>query len=85
MYLTSSFVQILLLAFVGWVCALWYRRIYSHPLSSFPGPWLAALTSWYGFYFDVIKHGALLRHKTALHEKYGWILLRKINDIYLNI
>jgi hypothetical protein len=53
------------------LCILGYRRIYCHPLSAFPGPRLAALTRWYGFYYDVIQQGAFLRHKTALHDIYG--------------
>ena len=47
------------------------RRIYFHPLSKFPGPRIAALTTWYGFYFDVIKGGIGIQRWPDLHKKYG--------------
>ena len=47
------------------------RRIYFHPLSQYPGPRIAALTSWYGTYFDVIKGGIGIKRWPDLHKKYG--------------
>lgn len=46
-------------------------RLFLHPLSRYPGPRLAALTTWYQAYFDVYKHGRLLRHVDFLHDIYG--------------
>jgi hypothetical protein len=46
-------------------------RLYFHPLSRFPGPKLAAITSWYEFYYDVILDGNFYFHKKKLHQKYG--------------
>lgn len=51
------------------------RRIYFHPLSQFPGPRTAALTSLYGTYFDVIKGGIGIKRWPDLHKKYGMLKL----------
>ncbi|KAL1748379.1 cytochrome P450 [Schizophyllum fasciatum] len=42
-----------------------------HPLSSYPGPRLAALTRWYRAYFDLLKDGGWLEHLEDLHRQYG--------------
>ena len=46
-------------------------RLYFHPLAKFPGPKLAAITTWYEFYWDVIKDGKFTFHIHDLHKKYG--------------
>ena len=46
------------------------RLIFS-PLSHIPGPKLAALTSWYEFYYDVVKPGQFIWHIQELHLQYG--------------
>ncbi|QSZ32104.1 hypothetical protein DSL72_001673 [Monilinia vaccinii-corymbosi] len=52
--------------------SLW--RLFFSPISHIPGPRLAALTSWYEFYYDVIKPGQFVWHIRDLHEKYGPIV-----------
>lgn len=47
-----------------------YRLVLS-PYAAFPGPKLAGLTSWYTFYYDVIKGGQYIYKVQALHERYG--------------
>ena len=47
------------------------RRIYFHPLSDIPGPRLAAATSLYAAYYEVLKDGAFVDHIKQLHLKYG--------------
>jgi hypothetical protein len=68
---TPTLTQAAVLVVVCWISFRCYYQLYLHPLSSFPGPRIAALTEWYGFYFDVIQHGAFLRHKNTLHNIYG--------------
>lgn len=46
-------------------------RLYFHPLSNFPGPKLAAISSAYEFYFNVIKRGTFIWELERLHEIYG--------------
>lgn len=49
-------------------------RLYFHPLSNFPGPKLAAITSAYEFYYNVIKRGTFIWELERLHEIYGKLL-----------
>ena len=46
-------------------------RILYHPLSKFPGPWLAALTPLYKTYYEVFRGGELLRRIQELHNIHG--------------
>lgn len=46
-------------------------RLYLYPISSFPGPCLAALTFWYEFYYDVIRRGPYTWEIEKMHKKYG--------------
>ena len=46
-------------------------NLYFHPLRNIPGPKMAAMCSWYDFYFDVIKSGTYLWEIRKMHEKYG--------------
>lgn len=47
------------------------QRLYLHPLSPIPGPKLAALTSWYEFYYDVLQPGQYVFKIQELHKHYG--------------
>lgn len=56
---------------VLWLIYIAFTRLYTSPLAKFPGPRLAALTTWYQFYFDVIQDGRLPWHLAHLHQIYG--------------
>lgn len=46
-------------------------RLYLSPLAKFPGPKLAALTSWYEFYYDYFERGRFTWKIKELHALYG--------------
>lgn len=64
--LSLAFLAILLYLISGAI-----YRLYLCPVSSFPGPRLAALTFWYEFYYDVIRRGRYTWEIEKMHKKYG--------------
>ena len=46
-------------------------RLFFHPLSGFPGPRLARITTLYKTYYEVVKGGELLQKIRELHAVYG--------------
>lgn len=58
-------------------------RLYLSPITSFPGPKLAALTLWYEFYYDVIRRGRYTWKIAELHKQYGPII--RINPYEIHI
>jgi hypothetical protein len=59
-------------------------RLYLHPLARCPGPKLAALTFFYGFYFEGIKRGRYTFEIQRMHEKYGSIVRINHNELHVN-
>ena len=51
-----------------WKCVY---NLYLHPLARFPGPRLAALGTYYEFYYDVVKDGTYLWEIQKMHKIYG--------------
>ena len=47
------------------------HRLFFHPLASFPGPKLAAITILYEAYYDVWKGGKYIFKINELHQRYG--------------
>ncbi|KAL0069997.1 hypothetical protein AAF712_002894 [Marasmius tenuissimus] len=63
--------MIIPLLVISFLIATGIRRVFLHPLSKFPGPKLAALSTWYQAYFDIVKNGGFLKHLHELHAAYG--------------
>lgn len=54
-----------------WVILHWVYNLCFHPLRNIPGPRLAAMTSCFEFYYDVLSNGLYLRKIKEMHEAYG--------------
>lgn len=55
----------------GYLFVLFVYRLYFHPLASFPGPRVAAMTYSYEFWFDVVRWGRYTHEIKRLHQIYG--------------
>ncbi|RHZ55175.1 uncharacterized protein CDV56_107749 [Aspergillus thermomutatus] len=81
-----SFAASVSIAFGALAVGLLVRCIYDlffHPLRKFPGPKLAAIGSFYEFYYDVIKDGTYLWEIEKMHRTYGPVV--RINSRSLHI
>ncbi|KAF9530327.1 cytochrome P450 [Crepidotus variabilis] len=75
------------LAFVSFVAVTAMRavkRLYRHNLSKYPGPPLAALTSWYRIYYDIVRDGSWSKHLESLHETYGYVVRVGPNELHFS-
>ena len=61
----------LLVGLIGYLTTLAIYRLVLHPLNQIPGPRVAALTSWYEFYWDCPKKGTYFRRIQEMHKHYG--------------
>ncbi len=61
----------IVVALVLYTSILVVYRLFLHPLRKIPGPWLAAATSWYEFYQDVVLVGNYVKEYSRLHARYG--------------
>ncbi len=68
---TLSYLQLFFLLVVARFVYLLVYRLYLHPLKSFPGPRLAAVSDYFAAYFEVWKNGMFVQHLETLHEVYG--------------
>ncbi|KAH7407904.1 cytochrome P450 [Cadophora sp. MPI-SDFR-AT-0126] len=80
----SSLIAYSILAYTGYFISLAIYRLYFHPLSSIPGPKLAATTLLYEFYYDVLHSGSYIWRIRDLHAHYGPIIRISPNCIHIN-
>ena len=69
-------------AIVYWAGLTLYR-LYAHPLAKFPGPRLAAASSWYEAYYEIVLKGQYSRQISKLHDQYGMLDWHCIQSIVL--
>jgi hypothetical protein len=64
--------------------------VFLSPIAQFPGPKLAAFTTGYQAYFDIVQNGQFFKHLNRLHDEYGkdsrvinltWLFLLTIPSI----
>ncbi|KAE8351816.1 elymoclavine monooxygenase [Aspergillus coremiiformis] len=61
------------------------RRLYIHPLRNVPGPWLAAVSDGYAFYYNFIREGGYSRRILELHREYESEIIRiGPNQVHVN-
>ena len=59
---------------ITWISSIaiqYLYRLFWSPLAKFPGPKIAAASSWYEFWYDVILQGQYIWVTKKLHEQYG--------------
>ncbi|KAH6706484.1 cytochrome P450 [Leptodontidium sp. MPI-SDFR-AT-0119] len=83
-FLTFATVWQVLGLFVVYLLGLAVYRLYFSPLAKFPGPKIAALTSLYQFYYDVIKGGQYIWVIEEMHKKYGPIIRIRPDVLHMN-
>jgi hypothetical protein len=71
MIATAGALPVLALSLLTYAIALAVYRLYLHPLAKFPGPRIAAITSWYEGYYEVVRNGQYSRKISKLHDEYG--------------
>ncbi|KAG5938708.1 hypothetical protein E4U53_007955, partial [Claviceps sorghi] len=72
----------LLLGVLYYAAVVVYRLCF-HPLASVPGPKLAAATSWYEFYYDVIGRGIFCWEIKRMHDRYGPVVRINPNEVHI--
>ncbi|KAF7928971.1 hypothetical protein EAE99_004715 [Botrytis elliptica] len=79
-----TYLEIILFLFLSlWTIYGAIYRLCLSPIAKFPGPKLAALTSWYEIYFNIVRDGQWLWEIKRMHEEYGPIV--RINPYELHI
>ncbi|KAF2014472.1 cytochrome P450 [Aaosphaeria arxii CBS 175.79] len=81
--LSLSPTAIVAIAFVLYNLGLIFHRLFLHPLAKFPGPKLAAVTSLYEAYYEILLKGQYSRKISQLHDKYGPIIRVTPNEIHI--
>ncbi|KAH7112945.1 cytochrome P450 [Dendryphion nanum] len=78
----SNIVALAALALL-YIVTLTFYRLTLHPLAKFPGPRLAAVTSWYEAYYEIILEGQYSNKIGKLHDKYGPIIRVTPHEIHI--
>ncbi|KAJ5674343.1 uncharacterized protein N7477_004277 [Penicillium maclennaniae] len=84
--------SVFMLGLVGFSCAIYIVRsiadaivnVFFSPLSEFPGPKLAAATTWWSAYQQAIRGRSMHHICIELHEKYGDIVRIGPNRLHFN-
>ncbi|KAB8227357.1 cytochrome P450 [Aspergillus alliaceus] len=77
-----TLLSILGILFFAQVAKIIYR-IFLHPLARFPGPKLAAASSLYSTYYNLVKGGQYTEMLPCLHDLYGPIVRTHPNELHI--
>ncbi|KKK12917.1 hypothetical protein P175DRAFT_0528276 [Aspergillus ochraceoroseus IBT 24754] len=68
-FISPTFVTLLLGIFIA--PGIWtaIQRLYFHPLRHIPGPRLAAISDWYGYWYNVFGNGSYIKSFPDLHRE----------------
>ncbi|KIW06951.1 uncharacterized protein PV09_02612 [Verruconis gallopava] len=69
--LSREGILLAVVAYVVYLAGLGVYNLYFSPLAKFPGPRLAALTTWYNAYYDLVVGGQFVHVVEELHRIYG--------------
>ncbi|KAI1864039.1 uncharacterized protein JN550_009059 [Neoarthrinium moseri] len=83
-FLLQSSAVILAWSIAAYVSCLVLYRGWLSPLARIPGPKLAALTSWYECYYDVVLPAQYVFKVKEMHAKYGPIVRIAPNDVSIS-
>ncbi|KAL2041006.1 hypothetical protein N7G274_006464 [Stereocaulon virgatum] len=81
--LSSDIAVIFLISIVLYGSGLAVYRLLFSPIAGFPGPKIAAITSWYEFYYDYFRSGTYIFRIEEMHREYGPII--RINPQELSV
>ncbi|KAF7164597.1 hypothetical protein CNMCM5623_009054 [Aspergillus felis] len=79
----TTLCKVLSVLAVASIILRWVYNLYFHPLRYIPGSRLAAMTSWFEFYYDVWGSGIYLLKIKEMHETYGPIIRVNPNEIHI--
>jgi hypothetical protein len=78
-----TFIIVLIVAAFGYGVFSMGYKLHLHPLAHVPGPWYAALTHWYQFYYDVVQRGRFPWELERMHKRYGHIVRIAPNEVHI--
>ncbi|KAH6886986.1 cytochrome P450 [Thelonectria olida] len=79
-----AFLPLALIAVLVYVVGTCVYRLYFSPLAKFPGPKIAALTTWYNGYHDLVRGGQYVWVIEEMHQKYGPIVRTRPDTLHVN-
>ncbi|KIK58356.1 hypothetical protein GYMLUDRAFT_1006072 [Collybiopsis luxurians FD-317 M1] len=69
---------------LSYLAGLALYQLFFHPLHKFPGPVLAAVSSWYEVYYNLIKGGEFITELERLHKLHGPVVRIGPNTLHFN-
>jgi hypothetical protein len=64
---SSVVVSVSIGSIITYVASICISRLYFHSLAKSPGPWLAAVATWYEGYYDIIHQGRYIFEVEKMH------------------